>query len=37
MRRFTANDVLEKVWADSGDEDEFSGLEDESDDLFKNA
>ena len=34
MRRFTPNDDLEKVWADSGDEDEFSGSEEESDDLF---
>ena len=36
MSRFTVNDVLEKVWDHSGDEDDdFSGSEDsESDDDY---
>lgn len=33
MSRLTVNDVLERVWDDSGDEDDFSGSEEgENDD-----
>jgi len=35
ISRLTVNDVLERVWDDSGDEEDFSGLEDgESDDDY---
>ena len=35
MSRLTVNDVLERVWDDSGDEEDFSGSEDvESDDDY---
>lgn len=35
MSRFTVNEVLERVWADSSDEEDFSGSEDgESDDDY---